>query len=207
MVITYTGGYCFKISAGDTTVAINPPAAKSSFKVPKFGADVVLIPTEHMDWNGDETASHGSRESFVIRGPGAYEVGDVVITGYASEGSVNQETNNFGNTVYLMHFDGMQVLFLGALSGGKLSSEALSDIAEVDIVFVPVGGETLDAKQAHELVVKLEAKLIIPYAVGKDADLKEFLETEGAKGIKAVEKLTLRAKEVSTMTGDIALLK
>ena len=207
MVITYVGGHCFKISAGDTTIAVNPPATKSSFKVSKFGADVVLIPTEHPDWNGDETASHGSKESFVVRGPGAYEVGDVVVTGYASEGSVGKETSDNGNTVYAVQFDGMKLLLLGALSGGKLSPEALSDITDVDIVFVPVGGETLDPKKAHELVVKLEAKLIIPYAVGKDADLKEFIETEGAKGLKPVEKLTLRAKEVATMTGDIALLK
>ena len=63
------------------------------------------------------------------------------------------------------------------------------------------------AKKAHELVVKLEAKLIIPHVVGKGDDLKAFLETEGAKGVKPVEKLTLRAKEVATMTGEIAILK
>jgi len=207
MVITYAGGYCFKLSAGDTTIAINPPSAKSSFKVPKFGADVVLVSTEHPDWNGEETASHGSKESFVIRGPGAYEVGDIVITGYASEGAMGKETSDYGNTVYAVQFDGMKVLVLGALSNNKLSQEARGDIDGVDIVLVPVGGETLDSKKAHELVVGLEPKLIIPYAVGKDAEFKEFLETEGAKGTKAVEKITLRAKELAAMSGEIAVLK
>lgn len=207
MVITYAGGYCFKLSAGDTTIAVNPPASKSAHKVSKFGADVVLVSTEHPDWNGEETASLGGKEPFVIRGPGAYEVGDVVVTAYASEGATGKETSDFGNTVYAVEFDGMKVLVLGALSSNKLSQELRADLDNVDIVFVPVGGTTLDPKKAHELAVSLEPKLIIPYAVGKDSELKAFLETEGAKGIKPVEKLTLRAKEVAAMNGEIAVLK
>lgn len=208
MIITYLGGHCFKLASGDTTIAVNPPAGKSSYKVSKFGADVALIPTEHPDWNGDETASLGGKEPFVVRGPGAYEVGDIVIHGYASEGAAGKETSEWGNTVYTLEFDGMHILLLGAISSNKLSQELRGDLADVDIVFVPVGGETLDAKKAHELVVSLEPRLIIPYAVGgKDTDLKEFLEAEGAKGVKPVEKLTLRAKEVATMSGEIAILK
>lgn len=207
MVITYAGGYGFKLSSGDTTVAVNPPSSKSAHKVSKFGADVVLISTEHPDWNGEETASHGSKEAFVIRGPGAYEVGDVVVTGYASEGAMGKEMSDYANTVYAIEFDGIKTLVLGALSSNKLSQEARSDIDNVDIVFVPVGGATLDPKKAHELVVGLEPKLIIPYAVGKESELKEFIESEGAKGVKPVEKLTLRAKEVAAMSGEIAILK
>jgi len=188
-------------------LAINPPSAKSAHKVSKFGADVVLVSTEHMDWNGEETAAHSSKDSFVIRGPGAYEVGDIVVTGYASEGAMGKETSDYGNTVYAVEFDGMKILVLGAISSSKLSQEARGDIDGVDIVFVPVGGETLDAKGAHELVVGLEPKLIIPYAVGDDGELKNFLETEGAKGVKPVEKLTLRSKEIAMMTGEIAVLK
>lgn len=208
MIITFAGGHCFKLSSGDTTIAVNPPAAKSAYKVPKFGADLVLISIEAPDWNGDETASLGGKEPFVVRGPGAYEVGDIVVHGYASEGAMGKETSEWGNTVYTVEFDGMHVLLLGAISSNKLSQELRSDLSDVDIVFVPVGGETLDTKKAHELVVSLEPKLVIPYAVGgKDTELKEFIETEGAKGLKPVEKLTLRAKEVALMSGEIALLK
>ena len=42
MVITYAGGNCFKLSAGDVTLALNPPSARSQVKVSKFGADVIL---------------------------------------------------------------------------------------------------------------------------------------------------------------------
>jgi len=207
MVITYVGGNCFKLSAGDTTIAVNPPASSSPHKVSKFGADVVIIPVAHEDWNGEETASHGGKEPFVVRGPGAYEVGDAVITGYASQGALGKKTDEWGNTVYTLQFDGMKVLLLGALSSAKLSPEIRADVDDVDIVFVPLGGSTLDAKGAHDLVVALEAKVIIPYHVNGDKELKEFIKIAGVAGVKPQEKLTLRAKEVSTMNGTIALLQ
>ena len=72
MVITYAGGNCFKLSAGDVTLALNPPSARSQVKVSKFGADVILVSSHHEDWNGVETATHASREPFVINGPGVY---------------------------------------------------------------------------------------------------------------------------------------
>lgn len=207
MVITYIGGYGFKLSAGDTTVAVNPPSQSSKHKVSKFGADVVLISKEDADWNGEETASHGSRDAFVARGPGAYEVGDVVVNGYASAGVLGKEEKEHGNTMYVVRFDGMKVLILGALSSDKLSQDARSDTDSVDIVFVPVGSDTLEAKKAHELVVSLEPKLIIPYQTGTGSDLKDFLKEEGAEKVKPTEKLTLRAKEVAAMNGEVAVLK
>ena len=208
MVITYAGGNCFKLSAGDVTLALNPPSARSQVKVSKFGADVILVSSHHEDWNGVETATHASREPFVINGPGAYEVGDVVVTGYATEGAQVGETSEFGNTAYFIEFDGMSILVLGALSSPKLSSDMRGDLNNVDIVFVPIGGATLDPKGAHDLVVSLETKLVIPYGVGKNGadEVKAFVKGEGSD-VKAVEKLTLRAKEVALMSGDIALLK
>lgn len=207
MILTAVGKHGFKLASGDTTIAVNPPSSKSAEKVPKFGADIVLISAHHPDWDGEETASHGDKEPFVVRGPGAYEVGDVVVTGYASEGALGKETSEFGNTVYFVEFDGMRLLILGALSSGKLSQEIRSGIDAVDVVFVPVGGETLGAKEAHDLVVSLEPKLVIPYVVDGDADLKEFLKTAGASSVKPVEKLTLRAKEVALMSGEVAVLQ
>ena len=207
MVITYAGGYCFKLSAGNTTVALHPPSAKSVHKVPKFGADVVLIPAAHEDWDGEETAAHGEKDPFVIRGPGAYEVGDVVVAGFSSEGSLSGESNDYANTIYLVEFDGMKVLVLGALSSAKLSQDVRSNLDEVDIVFTPVGGPTLNPKEAHELVVSLEPRIIIPYSADGPEELKSFLKTAGAPDMKPVEKFTIRPKEISLMEGEVVVLQ
>lgn len=207
MIISYAGGNTFKLASGDTVIAINPPAASSAHKIPKFGADIVIISTAHEDWDGEETASHGAKEPFVIRGPGAYETGDVVVTGYASEGAQHGEKDTHANTVYTVQFDGMKVLLFGALSSAKLPQEVRADLGNVDIVFVPLGERTLDAKSAHDLAVSLEPKLIIPHTSNGNKGLKEFVKLSGAEDVKPVEKLTLRAKDLTVMNGEVALFK
>lgn len=208
MIITYAGGHCFKLSSGSTTMAINPPSQQSPLKIPKFSADVVLIAGAHPDWDGEETASHGAHEPFVIRGPGAYEVGDIVVNGYSSEGSFGGEVSDNKNTVYSVLFDGLHILILGGLTSQKLSPAARADIDNVDILFVPVGEYTLDAKSAHSITTSLEPRLTIPFKVGKGGnDIQEFLKAAGAADVKPVEKITLRTKEVQEMEGEIALLK
>lgn len=199
MVITYAGGYCFKLVAGATAVALNPPRSTSSFKVPKFGADVVLVSRADPDWDGAETAAHGDKEPFVIRSPGSFEVGDVVVEGYASD--------EYRNTVFTVDLDGMRILVLGALASPKLPQEARQDLDDVEIIFVPVGGDTLNPKDAHELVTSLEPNLIIPYQVGKGDDIGQFLKAEGATGVQPIDKLTLRAKEVAAMEGEVAIFQ
>lgn len=200
MVITRAGGYCFKLSAGATTVAVNPPSSKSAFKVAKFGADIVLISKpDDPDWNGAETAAHGDKEPFIVQGPGAYEIGDVVVEGYA--------TDDNKNTLYTVMMDGMTVLVLGAITSAKLPPEAREALDDVEVIIVPVGEGTLDAKEAHELVTALEPNLVIPFQVGKGDNLKQFLKAEGATDVKPVDKLTFRTKEVEAMDGEVMLLE
>ena len=207
MVIQKVGGYCFKISAGATTVALNPPDSKSSLKVNKFGSDLVMIATRHKDWDGAETASHGDKQPFVISGPGAYEVGDITVSGFASPTDYDGEHKEVGNTAYIFNMDGIRVLALGALSSGKLPQDLREELDDIGIALVPVGEGALDPKAAHELMVTVEPKIIIPYGVGKDGDkaVAAFLKAEG-ESPKAEDKLTIRAKEVNEKDGDVVLL-
>lgn len=206
MVIQRAGGYCFKISSGDTTIALNPPSSRSKHKVSKFGADVVIISVPHEDWNGAEQATHGAKEPFVVSGPGAYEVGDIIISGYATPGNYGDVMSDVGNTVYIIEMDGIRVLALGALSSSKLPPEVRSELDDIGIVLVPVGGDALDAKAAHDLVTTIEPKAVIPYSIGKDDAVKAFLKAEGSTDAKPTEKFTVRAKELAAMDGEVILL-
>ena len=207
MIIQRAGGFCFKISAGDTTIALNPPSQRSKFKVSKFGADIVVVSVPETDWNGVETATHSGKEPFVISGPGAYEVGAVTITGFATPAEYGDVISDVGNTVYVIEMDGIRVLALGALSNPKLPSEVRSEMDDIGIVLVPVGDGTLGPKEAHELVTSIEPKAIIPYAVGKEEELKAFLKAEGETGVKPTDKFTVRTKELSAMDGEVILLQ
>src|SRR3989338_8144597 len=185
MVIQKAGGFCFKLSAGPVTVAVNPPSARSTHKISKFGSGIVLVSLPHEDWNGVETATHGEKAPFVISGPGAYDVGDVNIAGYASPASYGDVISDVGNTMYTIDMDGIRVLILGATSSSKIPADIREELDGIGIVLVPVGEGALDAKGAHELATSLEPNVIIPYAVG---DLSARSTQAGEKGIAAFKK-------------------
>ncbi len=207
MVITYHGLECFKVSFGDLTLAFNPfsreSAKKNGLKEVKFGADIVFVTTKHPDFNSVEQVTYGEKVPFVVSGPGEYEVGDLKIRGFGVP--VRYDGEDRFNTVYQVTLEGANLLFLGALSDGKLDSSILGALGEIDIMFVPVGGgEVLDGAMASALGVKLEARLVIPMHYENDT-LKAFLKEEGADG-KAQDKLTVKKKDLSLMEGEIAVL-
>ena len=204
MVITYQGGECFKISFGDVTLAFNPISKKSKLTPAKFGSDVALVTMNHPDFNGVEQVAHGNKQPFVISGPGEYEVGTVTVRGFGVKTTFDKKVRY--NTIYQVRLEDINIIFLGALSEPEIDPMILGEFGDVDILFVPIGGdEVLEVPQASKLAVKLEAKLIIPMHYDSKA-LKEFLKEESAESVKPIDKLTIKKREVSAMEGEIVVL-
>jgi hypothetical protein len=202
MILTYHGGQFIKAQSGDTVVAINPISKSSKMKSTKFGADAGLISMNTPECNGVDEISFGDKKPFIATGPGEYEVKDIFIKGFGSEG-VNGKDRMI-NTIYTVSFDGINLCFLGALSNEELTDEAIESLTDIDILFVPVGGETLAPAKAYKLAVKLEPKLIIP--LGDDADIKAFLKEGAVSAPEKLDKLTLKRKDLDGKEGDIILL-
>jgi L-ascorbate metabolism protein UlaG (beta-lactamase superfamily) len=205
MVITYHGGQCFKVSFGGTTIAFNPIAKKSKLESVKFGSDVAFVTFWHPDFNGVEQVALGSKQPFLIDGPGEYEVGQVTAHGFGV--ATNYDKKDGFNTIYQVRLDGMNIVFLGALSNPDIDPKILGEFGDIDILFVPIGGgDVLEVPQASKLAVKLEAKLVIPMSYD-DVALKTFLKEESKEGLQAVDKVTLKRKDVIEMSGEVAVLK
>jgi L-ascorbate metabolism protein UlaG (beta-lactamase superfamily) len=205
MVISYHGGQCFKVSFGSTTLAFNPIAKKSKLEQVKFGADVVFVTLWHQDFNGVEQMSHGSKQPFVVDGPGEYEVGQVTARGFGIKTVYDKEDHI--NTIYQVHLEDMNIVFLGSLNNPEIDPKILGELGDVDILFVPIGGgDVLEVPQASKLAVKLEAKLVIPTHYDAIA-LKAFLKEEGNEDLKAVDKLTLKKRDLNDMSGEVVVLK
>lgn len=205
MVITYLGGQCFKVSFGNTTIAFNPISKDSKLKEARFGADVAFVSLNHKDFNGTEQVNYGEREAFVIRGAGEYEVGDVTARGFSVKTSFDGKEAY--NTMYYVTLEGINMLFVGALSDDKIDPKFLEEFGDIDILFVPIGGgDVLDSASAAALGVKLEAHVIIPMQY-TDADLKTFLKEAGAEGVKAEEKYTIKKKDLIALEGEVVVLK
>jgi L-ascorbate metabolism protein UlaG (beta-lactamase superfamily) len=204
MVITYHGGQCFKLSFGDTSLAFNPISKKSKLPESKFGTDAVFISMWHPDFNGAEQMKHGTKEPFVAHNPGEYEIGQITARGFGVKSTYDKKERF--NTIYQVRLEDMNIVFLGVLSDPEIDSKILAELDDIDILFVPVGGgDVLEVPQASKIAVKLEAKLVIPMHYDATS-LKAFLKEEGAEGLKPLDKLTIKRKEVSTMTGEVVVL-
>jgi L-ascorbate metabolism protein UlaG (beta-lactamase superfamily) len=204
MILTFHEGACIRASAGDTTIVLGPVSKQSkNFKPTNFGADVAFISLNHPDMNGSEEAGRGDKQPFVIYGPGEYEVKEITASGYPA-GSMYEKEGRI-NTVYSIHFDGLSVLYLGALGDMDLPAEVL-EMDSPDILIIPIGGEgTLSAAEAEKLVVKLEAKVVIPILYD-DKTLRTFLKEAGAESTKPVDKLTIKPRDLTGKQGEVVVL-
>lgn len=205
MILTYNTLESFKVQFGDTVLAFNPVSKKSKLPSSSFSADIALVSVDHPDMNGVETVSRGDKEPFVIKGPGEYEFAEVYVRGFASESVYGGEEKI--NTVYVVTLEEMRLCFLGALSNPQLSSETLEEIGDIDILFIPVGEDSvLTPAQASKMVVSLEPHLVIPMHYTKES-LKAFLKEEGESDVKPVDKLTIKKKDVLEKEGDVVVLE
>ena len=159
----------------------------------------------HPDYNGVENLSFGDREPFVISGPGEYEIKNIFIKGIPSESKVGGPGSV--NTIYTLNVDKMNICFLGALSSKTLPAESREAIDNVDILFVPIGGVSgLSPADAYGVAVSIEPKVIIPMDYEDDAPLKKFLKEGGAEKTEALDKLTVKSKDIEGKEGEIIVL-
>ncbi|PIR85904.1 hypothetical protein COU14_01930 [Candidatus Kaiserbacteria bacterium CG10_big_fil_rev_8_21_14_0_10_44_10] len=205
MIITHHGGQCFKVSFGDTTIAFDPISKESKkWSAAKFGADAAFISMKHPDFNGRDQVVHGSKQAFVVDGPGEYEIGEVTAHGFGVQ-TIYDGKPHF-NTIYQVQLEGINMVFLGALNSPEIDPKILGELGDIDILFTPIGGgDVLEVPQASKLGVKLEARLIIPMHYDKQS-LEAFLKEESSQTVKPQDKLTIKKKDISTMSGEIVVL-
>ena len=205
MIITYFGKQFFKIGQGEMALAFNPVSKNSKSGVSAhFGADIALVTTNHPDYNGVDQLSHGERVPFAVTGPGDYEVKEIFIKGVMSDSEIGGK--KYINTIYQLGVDNINIVFLGALSNPEISKEAREAIDGPDILFVPVGGGLLDAKQSAKLASSLEPKMVIPMDYDS-ASLKAFLKEMGEENAEVVDKLVLKRKDLEGKEGEVVVLK
>ncbi|PJE57999.1 MAG: MBL fold metallo-hydrolase [Candidatus Portnoybacteria bacterium CG10_big_fil_rev_8_21_14_0_10_36_7] len=199
MVITWYGHSCFKIQSGQLTLLIDPFDSSIGLRSPRGKTDIVFVTHKHYDHNYLESVD---QDTFVIDGPGEYEVKGVACRGISSFHDASEGKDRGLNTIYLFEMEGIKVCHLGDL-GHKLANGQLEALEEVDILFVPVGGKyTLDGEEAAEVVYQIEPKIIIPmhYKVPglkiSLGDATDFLKEMGVSGKEATPKITIKKKEL-----------
>jgi len=171
MQVEWYGQSAFRLSAGDTTVFIDPFGDVSGLAargiewhypaISGVGAQLLLVTHEHRDHNG-VVAIDG--DPVVLRSTaGKLEspVGEVLAV--ASEHDTAAGTERGPNTIFVFSFDGVRVAHFGDFGQSELRSEQREAIGKIDLVFLPVGaGPTIGDEQAATIAEQLGAKWIVP---------------------------------------------
>jgi L-ascorbate metabolism protein UlaG (beta-lactamase superfamily) len=199
MEISWFGHSCFQLKGKNVTLITDPfsPQAGSSeeeaSKLGKVSASIVTISHDHPGHNYVAGVEGNPR---IVRGPGEYEISDVLITGVPSYHD-NERGKQFGrNTIYSIHIDDIVLCHLGDL-GHTLQEEQLEEVADADILLIPIGGQrTLKAAQAAEVISQVEPRIVIPmhYPVvtGATPDaLHTFCREMGIEGARSQPRLTV----------------
>ncbi|MEK7587615.1 MAG: MBL fold metallo-hydrolase [Patescibacteria group bacterium] len=195
MDITYLGHSSFKLR-GKTSVVVTDPYDPTvvGLKFPKHTtADIVTVSHDHQDHNA---VGELEGESFVVNGPGEYEIKGVGVVGL----SVDK------NTVYRIEIDGVSVVHLGDV-GHVLTADQVDSLDGVDVLIVPVGGVyTVDAAGAAQIVHEVEPSIVIPMHYGRPelnqktlgglAPVAAFLKEMGKEGVQSQPKLVITKEKI-----------
>jgi L-ascorbate metabolism protein UlaG (beta-lactamase superfamily) len=165
MEINWLGHSCFMLRGKNVTLITDPFSPQPGLpqgearKLGKITAPIVTISHNHPGHNFAEGIGGNPR---VVRGPGEYEISDVLITGVQSYHDAKRGGERGRNTIYVIHMDDLVICHLGDL-GHILQEEQLEEVADADILLIPISGSnTLSAAQAAEVISQVEPRIVIP---------------------------------------------
>jgi L-ascorbate metabolism protein UlaG (beta-lactamase superfamily) len=185
MEITWLGHSCFRLRGRDAAVVTDPCSKDTGYNIGRPAADIVTVSHDHP---AHSNVSGVAGTPKVVRGPGEFEIADVLIVGIPTYHDSEKGGKLGKNTAYVFEMDDLRICHLGDL-GHVPTSEQAEELSGVDILLTPVGGgSTINAAAAVETVSLLEPKLVIPMhyktPAAKDGELEpldRFLKEMGAK--------------------------
>lgn len=206
MDIYWGGQALIRLKGKNASLVIDPFDPQFvGLKLPKeLSSDVVLISHNHNDHNNSKAVvSSLGRNPMKFSDPGEYEVGGVVITGIDSFHDEEGGARRGKNTIFHLLFDGLNLVHLGDLGQSQLTEGQLTQIGEVDILFIPVGSVyTINGKTAAEIVSQLEPKIIVPIHYKLEGlkfeleGVENFLKEMGAEGVVPQTKLSITKEKL-----------
>jgi L-ascorbate metabolism protein UlaG (beta-lactamase superfamily) len=183
MQIRWYGQSAFSLTDDGRTVFVDPfgdmsgaSARGINFNYPPIEdvrADLLLVTHEHGDHNGVEAI--GGDPKVIRSTAGTFD--DVVAV--ASEHDDAAGTVRGPNTIFVFTLGGARVCHFGDFGQPALRPEQRAAIGDVDILFVPVGGQaTIGAGAAAGIVRELAPRLVVP--MHYRTELIDFLEPPDA---------------------------
>lgn len=213
MEVSWLGHSCFLLRGKNVTLVTDPfspqqgPSQGELPRLSKINASIVTVSHNHPGHN-NVTAVGGNPR--IVRGPGEYEISDVLITGVASYHDEKRGQQYGRNTIYVIHIDELIICHLGDL-GHTLQEEQLEEVADADVLLIPIGGQhTINATQAAEVISQVEPRIVIPMhyrpTTGEASDpLDKFCREMGIETMNKQPKLNVTRSSLPTETQIVLL--
>ncbi len=208
MEIVWLGHSCFRIRGREATVLTDPCPPASGYSIGKPTADIVTVSHPHDDHRYLKAVA-GS--PVVLDGPGEYEIHGAFLTGISTYHDAERGAERGDNVAFVIEMEDIRICHLGDL-GHTPSAEQAEELTGVDVLLVPVGGDsTIDGAKAAEVASLLEARLVIPMHYKTDAtknalDTPErFLKEMGVAAVEPQAKLSLSHSSIPHETQVIVL--
>jgi len=200
MKIKWLGHASFLITSDTGAKIITDPYATGgglSYGEITESADIFTVSHEHADHN-NIAAVRGQPE--VVRETGIKRVKGIEFKGIASHHDETGGRQRGNNIMFCFEVDGIEICHLGDL-GHQLSDKQASDLGEIDILLIPVGGYyTIDAKVATQVCNQLKPKVIIPMHFKNNkcgfpiTGVDEFLK--GKEGVQKLNASEVEFKQI-----------
>src|SRR5574341_1621001 len=159
MEIVWLGHSCFRIRGREATIVTDPCPPSSGYAIGKPTADIVTISHPHPDHTYTKAIAGGPT---VLDGPGGYAIHGAFVTGISTYHDSERGADRGPNLAFIMEMEDIRVCHLGDL-GHTPTAEQAEEMTGVDILLIPIGGDTtIDGPKAAEIVSLLEARVIIP---------------------------------------------
>lgn len=208
MEIVWLGHSCFRIRGREATVVTDPCPPATGYSIGRPTADIVTV-SHHHDSHCYTKAVAGNPR--IIDGPGEYEIHGAFITGIGTYHDSKRGEERGENVAFIIEMEDIRVCHLGDL-GHPPSAEQAEEMTGVEILLVPVGGETtMDGAKAAEIVSLLEARLVIPMHYGTEAfkgkldPPDRFLKEMGVTSVEPQTKLSVTRNSLPSDTQVVLL--
>jgi L-ascorbate metabolism protein UlaG (beta-lactamase superfamily) len=164
--IRWHGHSCFEIK-NEITLVTDPHDGKSiGIPAPTVEGDIILVSHDHYDHNSVKTVEKiGSK---IIRDERKRNISNVEIKGVKTYHDENFGDKRGGNIIFKFSIDDINFCHLGDL-GHIFGDEISNKIGNIDILFIPIGGNfTIDADKAWDIINLIKPNIIIPmhYKIG-----------------------------------------
>lgn len=159
MEITWLGHSSFLLEDSKGRKVLTDPFDETvGYSTFKGDVDVVTISHHHFDHSYIENIKF--KES--IDKVGFFYLCDIPVTGIPSYHDKMLGAKRGENTIFVFEIDGYRICHLGDL-GHMLSNEDIKQIGNIDVLFIPIGGNyTIDGKEAAEIAKAINSHIVIP---------------------------------------------